>query len=96
MRKGANTSGREIIKATTQAGRPSSTIITRFSVPISSTAAIPTVTWNSDRRSSRPSGSSAVAASANGSIPTPTLRQDHLRMGAGLAHRRTSSIPWEM
>ena len=43
-RSGANSSGREIIVATSQAGTPSSTIITRFRVPISSTTAMPTVT----------------------------------------------------
>ena len=65
-RNGANTSGNETITATSQAGTPSSTIMTRFSVPISSTTAMPTVTWNSDRRSSFPSGNSGVAASAKG------------------------------
>ncbi len=39
---------------------PSSTIITRLSVPVSSTAAMPTDSWNSDRRSRRPSGSSVA------------------------------------
>ena len=52
-RNGANSSGSESISATSQTGTPSSTIITRFSVPISSTTAMPTVTWNSDRRSRR-------------------------------------------
>ena len=32
--------------------------MTRLSVPFSSTIAMPTETWNSDSRSSRPSGSS--------------------------------------
>ena len=61
--------------ATIHDGTASSTIITRLSVPISSTAAMPTVTWNSDSRSRRPIGSSAVAASANGSRP----RQNRIR-----------------
>ena len=74
-RNGANTSGSEIITATSQAGTSSSTIITRFSVPISSTTAMPTETWNSDRRSRRPSGNSGVAASANGRNRVPTCVQ---------------------
>ena len=41
------------ISATSQLGTPSSTIMTRFSVPFSSTSAMPTETWNSDRRSRR-------------------------------------------
>ena len=65
-RNGANSSGSEIMIATTALGTPSSTIMTRLSVPLSSTTAMATETWNSDRRSRRPSGSSAVAASANG------------------------------
>jgi hypothetical protein len=44
--------------ATSVAGTSSSTIITRLSVPTSSTSAMPTVTWNSDRRSRRDSGRS--------------------------------------
>ena len=51
----------------------SSTIMTRLSVPISSTSAIPTETWNRDRRSSRDRGSSGVAASANGKKRGPRL-----------------------
>ena len=43
-RNGANTSGNEIITATSQAGTFNSTIITRLSVPISSTTAMPTET----------------------------------------------------
>ena len=43
-----------IISATTIAGTDSSTIITRFSVPSSSTVAMPTDTWNSDSRRSWP------------------------------------------
>ena len=73
-RNGANTSGSETITATSHAGTPSSTIITRFSVPISSTTAMPTETWNSDSRSSRPSGNSGVAASANGRKRGPSSR----------------------
>ena len=52
-RNGANSSGSASMIATIQDGTASSTIITRLSVPISSTAAMPTVTWNSDSRSSR-------------------------------------------
>ena len=47
--------------------------MTRLSVPLSSTMAMATETWNSDRRSRRPSGSSAVAASANGKSLGATL-----------------------
>ena len=56
-RNGAAISGSEIVIATSDAGTPSSTIITRFSVPISSTVAMPTDTWNNDSRSSLRSGS---------------------------------------
>ena len=49
--------------------------MTRLSVPISSTIAMPTETWNSDSRSSRPSGSSVVAASANGRKRVPSRIQ---------------------
>ena len=65
-RNGAKISGSEIMMPTSEAGTFSSTIITRFRVPISSTSAMPTETWNSDSRSSRDSGRSGVAASANG------------------------------
>ena len=65
-RNGAKISGSEIMMATSEAGTSSSTIMTRLRVPISSTKAMPTETWNSDKRSSRLSGNSAVAASANG------------------------------
>src|SRR3990167_1665852 len=64
-RKGANSTGSEIITATSEAGTCSSTIITRFSVPTSSTSAMPTDTWNSDSRSKRLSGRSGEATSAN-------------------------------
>ena len=74
--------------ATSQAGTPSSTIITRFSVPISSTAAMPTETWNSDSRSSRPSGSSGVAASANGRKPGPSWLQPRRERGVEPLHAR--------
>ena len=72
-RKGANSNGRASIEATIQEGTASSTIMTRLSVPISSTAAMPTVTWNSDSRSSRDIGNSSVAASANGRIDGPNF-----------------------
>ena len=74
-RNGANTSGRPTISDTSQAGTASSTINTRFSVPINSTMAMPTVTWNSDRRKSRPKGSSGLAASANGRNSVPSFIQ---------------------
>jgi hypothetical protein len=66
VRKGAKTSGSASIAATTVADTPSSTIITRFSVPYSITSAIPTDSWNSDSLSRRDSGTSAVATSAKG------------------------------
>ena len=66
-------SGREIMVATSALGTPSSTIMTRLRVPFSSTSAIATETWNRERRSNRPSGSSPVAASANGRSRGETL-----------------------
>jgi hypothetical protein len=74
-RNGANTSGKPTISDTSHAGTPSSTMSTRFNVPIISTMAIPTDTWNSDSRSSRPSGNSALAASANGRKSVPIFIQ---------------------
>ena len=71
-RKGAKSTGSATIAATSQAGMPSSTIITRLRVPLSSTSDNPTETWKSDRRRSRKSGSSGVAASAKGSRLGPT------------------------
>ena len=41
---GANRTGMATITATSEAGTPSSTIITRLSVPTSSTSAMPTET----------------------------------------------------
>ena len=97
-RSGANSSGSDTIAATTEADMPSSTIITRLSVPVSSTAAIPTDTWNSDSRSSRPSGSSSVAASANGRKRVPTRFQKALiarrARHAGLHLPGSTSIAW--
>ena len=61
--------------ATSEAGTLSSTIITRLSVPTSSTSAMPTETWNSDKRSRRDSGRSGVAASANGRKRGPSCAQ---------------------
>ena len=52
-RNGAYSTGSATISATSVAGTSSSTIITRLSVPTSSVSAMPTETWNSDRRSSR-------------------------------------------
>ena len=71
-RNGATTSGAPTISDTSHADMPSSTIITRLSVPINSTVAMPTVTWNSDRRSRRDSGSCGLAASANGRNSGPS------------------------
>ena len=65
-RKGANTSGRATMRPTSDAGTPSSTIMTRLSVPTSSTRVMPTETWNRESRSRRRSGRSGVATSANG------------------------------
>ena len=79
-RSGANNSGSDTITATSQVGTPSSTIITRLSVPLSKTTAIPTDTWNNDRRMRRPSGSSAVAASANGRKRAPSSIHPRARL----------------
>ncbi len=65
-RRGAKNNGSDTAIATTVVGTPSSTIITRLRVPLRSTRAIATETWKSESRSKRPSGNSAVAASANG------------------------------
>ena len=77
--------------ATSETGTPSSTIITRFRVPISSTRAMPTETWNSDRRSSLDSGSSGVAASAKGRKRGPSLIQ--VRISFWLITFMIKSIP---
>ena len=74
-RMGAASTGSEIITATSAAGTPSSTIITRLSVPTSSTRAMPTDTWNSDKRNSRDSGRSGEAASAKGRKRGPRSTQ---------------------
>jgi hypothetical protein len=79
-RAGARINGSEIITETTQACRCSSTIITRFSVPTISAAAMPTVSWNRDKRSRRGQGSSGVATAANGS--RSNLNPLHIRLGA--------------
>jgi hypothetical protein len=81
-RKGANTSGNASMTATSVAGTLSSTIITRFSVPTSITMAMPTVTWNKDRRSSRVSGRVSVATSAKGMYRAPT--DDNVRSASSL------------
>ena len=51
------------------------TSVSRLSVPLSSTTAIPTETWNSDNRTSRLSGSSRLPTSANGRKRGPRLTQ---------------------
>ena len=55
-------------------GTCNSTIMTRLSVPTSRVSDMPTDTWISDRRNSRRSGRSALAASAKGStfVPQPS------------------------
>jgi len=63
------------ITATSDAGTLSSTIITRLRVPTSSTRAMPTDTWNSDRRNRRGSGRSGDAASAKGRKRSPQVVQ---------------------
>ena len=75
-RNGANSRGSEIMTPTREAGTFSSTIITRFSVPISRTRAMPTVNWNKDSRRSRESGRSGDAASANGRKRGPRPNQN--------------------
>ena len=65
-RNGAKTMGSAIMMPTSEAGTASSTIITRLRVPTSSTSAMPTVTWKSERRIRRESGRSSVATSAKG------------------------------
>ncbi len=67
--------------ATSEAGTSSSTIITRFSVPTSSTSAMPTEAWNSDSRSRRDSGRSGVAASAKGRKRGPNPAQVTMSFG---------------
>ena len=75
-RSGAKTRGKATMTATKPADTSSSTIITRLSVPVSRTTAIPTDTWKSDRRSRRPSGRSLLAASAKGRNCGPSRIQD--------------------
>ena len=90
-RNGANTSGSETITATSQAGTPSSTIMTRLSVPISSTTAMPTVTWNSDRRSRRPHRQlrrGGVGEGQEGGAEVPPVTRE--------VHRQTTSRACEM
>ena len=69
--------------------------MTRLSVPISITAAMPTVIWNSDRRNSRASGNSAVAASAKGRKCVP-IRVQNAPFGAACsASSSIGGIPGE-
>ena len=91
-RKGAATSGSATISATSQAAMCSSTIITRFSVPTISAAARPTDTWNSDSRSSRDSGRSAVAASAKGSR-RGSQRANCSRCSSGMRSNKRATRP---
>jgi hypothetical protein len=100
-RNGANTSGSATISATSQAGTPSSTIITRFSVPTSSAVAMPTDTWNSDRRSSRPAAARRVAARRQtaGTRAHARAQPAHRRSGCmrrGFMSLRTSSKACEV
>ena len=95
-RNGAKSSGSDSISATSQEGTPSSTIITRFSVPMSSTAAMPTVTWNSESRSRRGIGSSAEPASAKGRMLRTDAHQAFDQNGAGAVHERRASTACEM
>ena len=57
---------------------------------------MPTVTWNSERRSSRAIGNSGVAASANGSTRGPMLHDALNEGGAGAVHELTTSIACEI
>ena len=75
-RRGANSKGKATMVDTRVAGTFISTIITRLSVPTSSTRAMPTETWNKERRSNRDNGRSGEAASANGRNRVPRLDQD--------------------
>ena len=52
--------------ATSQADTPSSTIITRFKVPIMRAVVMPMVNLNKDKRSKRDIGKPALVTSANG------------------------------
>jgi hypothetical protein len=71
--------------------RPSSTIITRLSVPASRVMDMPTVSWKRPRRSRRPSGSVSEAASANGTQAAPFLHQPRGRGGGQASHRTNST-----
>ena len=88
-RKGALSTGSATMSATTKAGTPSSTIITRLRVPSIITVAMPTETWNSDSRSSWPSGRSGEAASAKGRARMLSSLQE-LRSGVEAFHGRSS------
>ena len=66
------------ITATRLVGTPNSTIMTRFKVPTNSTRAMPTDTWNKDKRNKRLSGKSALTASVNGNSRTPQLSHAYL------------------
>ena len=92
--QGATSSGIAIISATSHAGVPNSTIITRFNVPLSSTVATPTVTWNSDRRSKRPIGNSALAASANGRNCVPSPAKNRVEAPCRLIRAPPASRGW--
>ena len=80
--KGANRIGRAIMLATSQVGTDSSTIITRFKVPIIRTSAMPIGTWNNASRSNLPSGRSGDAASANGIHRMPIRVQKSIALVA--------------
>jgi hypothetical protein len=89
------TSGSATISATSQAAMCNSTIITRFSVPTSSAVAMPTETWNSDRRSSRGSGRPGLAASANG-ITCGSMRCHSSRTVCGMGRRNFTAASSSM
>ena len=66
------------MSATNHAATPISRINTRFKVPINNVAAIPTVTWNKERRNNLERGKSSLTTSANGSSFGLTACQDFL------------------
>ena len=96
VRKGAESSGSASMSATIQEGTPSSTIITRFSVPIISTAAMPTVTWNSDSRSRLPERQLLRRGVREGQELRPDPHSASHEGGAGAVHDLSASMACEM